>query len=102
MAREQYQSLTEQMYYILLSLLSPRCGSEITEKVLEISHERICLKPGTLYALLNTFEKDGIIQEVKIEGRKKYYTLTSVGNHMLREEYNRLQLLVLEGSAYLS
>ena len=37
MAREQFQSLTEQMYYILLALLEPRCGVDISQKAMEIS-----------------------------------------------------------------
>lgn len=34
MAREQFQSLTEQMYYILLALLEPRCGVDISQKAI--------------------------------------------------------------------
>ena len=33
MAREQFQNLTEPMYYILLSLLKERCGVDIMEAV---------------------------------------------------------------------
>ena len=36
MAREQFQSLTEQMYYILLALLEPRCGVDISQKAMEM------------------------------------------------------------------
>lgn len=41
MAREQFQSLTEQMYYILLALLEPRCGVDISQKAMEISRGRM-------------------------------------------------------------
>jgi hypothetical protein len=40
-AREQFQSLTEQMYYILLALIEPRCGVDISAKAMEISNNRI-------------------------------------------------------------
>ena len=50
MAREQFQSLTEQMYYILLALLEPRCGVDISQKAMEISRGRMQIGPGTLYA----------------------------------------------------
>ena len=52
MAREQFQSLTEQMYYILLALLEPRCGVDISQKAMEISRGRMQIGPGTLYTLL--------------------------------------------------
>lgn len=101
MAREQFQSLTEQMYYILLALLEPRCGVDISRKAMEISRDRIQIGPGTLYTLLAKFEKEGMIQEVKVEGRKKYYQITVRGRAMLEEEYRRLETLVEEGREYM-
>ncbi|WP_125142226.1 PadR family transcriptional regulator [Clostridium transplantifaecale] len=101
MAREQFQSLTEQMYYILLALLEPRCGVDISRKAMEISRDRIQIGPGTLYTLLAKFEKEDIIQEVKVEGRKKYYQITVRGRTMLQEEYRRLETLVEEGREYM-
>lgn len=101
MAREQFQSLTEQMYYILLALLEPRCGVDISRKAMEISRDRIQIGPGTLYTLLAKFEKEDIIQEVKVEGRKKYYQITVRGRMMLQEEYRRLETLVEEGREYM-
>ncbi|MCB6608838.1 helix-turn-helix transcriptional regulator [[Clostridium] symbiosum] len=101
MAREQFQSLTEQMYYILLALLEPRCGVDISRKAMEISRDRIQIGPGTLYTLLAKFEKEDMIQEVKVEGRKKYYQITVHGRTMLQEEYRRLETLVEEGREYM-
>lgn len=46
MAREQFQSLTEQMYYILLALLEPRCGVDISQKAMEISRGRMQIGPA--------------------------------------------------------
>ena len=63
MAREQFQNLTEPMYYILLSLLEERCGVDIMESVEEISRGRVKVGPGTLYALLARFEKEEMIRE---------------------------------------
>ena len=37
MAREQFQTLTEPMYYILLALTEECCGVDIMEKVRQIS-----------------------------------------------------------------
>ena len=70
MAREQFQSLTEQMYYILLALLEPRCGVDISKKAMEISQGRMEIGPGTLYTLLAKFEKEDMIKEVGTEGRR--------------------------------
>ena len=41
MAREQFQTLTEPMYYILLALTKECCGVDIMEKVSEISAGRV-------------------------------------------------------------
>lgn len=97
MAREQYQSLTEQMYYILLALLEPRCGVDISARAEEISRQRVQIGPGTLYTLLGKFESEGMIREVRNEGRRRYYQITEKGLEMLKKEYRRLQLLVEEG-----
>ena len=58
MAREQFQTLTEPMYYILLTLMEECCGVDIMEKVKEISHGRVLVGPGTLYAMLAKFEEN--------------------------------------------
>lgn len=101
MAREQYQTLTEQMYYILLALLEERCGVDISAKVLEISHGRIQIGPGTLYTLLGKFEEEKMIAEVRTEGRKRYYQITTKGTEMLKKEYERLQQQVMESQPFL-
>lgn len=90
MAREQFQTLTEPMYYILLALLEECCGVDIMEKVREISAGRVKVGPGTLYAMLAKFEENGIIVRTAQEGRKKWYRITENGKNMLEEEYERL------------
>ncbi|MDR3585755.1 MAG: helix-turn-helix transcriptional regulator [Desulfosporosinus sp.] len=72
MAREQFQNLTEPMYYILMSLLKERCGVDIMEAVDDISKGRVRVGPGTLYSLLGKFEKENMIRETEVQGRKKY------------------------------
>ena len=100
--REQYQTLTEQMYYILLALMEARCGVDISAKAMEISRRRIQVGPGTLYTLLGKFEEEKMIAEVRTEGRKRYYQITEKGLDMLKKEYQRLQMQVEEGRAYLN
>ena len=101
MPREQFQNLTEPMYYILISLIEDRCGVDIMASVEEISKGRVKVGPGTLYALLGRFEKEGIIRETEVVGRKRSYIITNKGLEILKDEYNRLILLVEDGKSFL-
>ena len=100
MAREQFQTLTEPMYYILLTLTEECCGVDIMEKVKEISHGRVLVGPGTLYAMLAKFEENGVIQMISSEGRRKSYIITEIGREMLQKEYDRLMIMVEDGQMY--
>jgi len=93
MAREQFQTLTEPMYYILLALTDECCGVDIMEKVKSISHGRVVVGPGTLYAMLAKFEENDVIELTASEGRRKSYIITEKGHQMLREEYSRLKTM---------
>ncbi len=46
MAREQFQSLSEQMYYILLALWDEQCGADISRRADELSQGRIRIGPA--------------------------------------------------------
>ena len=71
MAREKFQTLTEQMFYVLLCL-------------------RVSVGPGTLYNLLEQFAAEGYIVETKCEGRRRSYVLTEKGEERLHGEMDRL------------
>lgn len=101
MAREQFQTLTEPMYYILLTLMEECCGVDIMEKVKEISRGRVLVGPGTLYAMLAKFEENGVIQLTASEGRRKSYIITQMGREMLMREYDRLQVMAKDGERIL-
>ena len=101
MAREQFQTLTEPMYYILLALTEECCGVDIMEKVKAISHGRVLVGPGTLYAMLAKFEENGIIQMTASEGRRKSYIITELGREMLQKEYDRLMVMVEDGKHFM-
>lgn len=94
MARDQYQTLTEPMFFTLLSLDKVRNGAEITTWVNKITKGRIKLAPGTLYALLGQFLEDDLIIRVEVDKKGKYYTLTREGKELLAKEVDRLRLLV--------
>lgn len=97
MAREQFQTLTEPMYYILLALTEECCGVDIMDKVKKFSQNRVKVGPGTLYAMLSKFEKNKVIRMTTEEGRRKSYIITDKGIEMLRKEHERLKDMVRDG-----
>lgn len=100
MARDQLQTLTEPMYYILLSLYEENYGYEIMESVKEISNNRVEVGPGTLYPILGRFEKEDIIKLTSSEARRKNYIITDLGKELVEEELSRLKSLVADGEIY--
>lgn len=100
MPREQFQNLTEPMYYILMSLIEERCGVDIMASVEELSKGRVNVGPGTLYALLGRFEKEGMIRETEVVGRKRSYIITEKGLEILKDEYERLIMLIKDGKSF--
>jgi len=89
-AREKFQTLTEQMFYILLALRTECCGVDIMERVREMTEGRVVIGPGTLYSLLESFVEEGFIHETKVEGRRRSYALMVKGRLKLEEEYRRI------------
>jgi len=102
MAREQLQTLTEPMYYILLALTEECCGVDIMERVKELSGGRVTVGPGTLYAMLAKFEEKEIIRLTASEGRRKSYVITETGKEELKKEYQRLRRMVQDGDSLLA
>lgn len=99
MARKKLDTLTEQMYYLLLALHAPGHGYAIMERVRTLSHDRVQLGPGTLYTLLGRFEHEGLIALDKVEDTRKIYRLTDLGRETLEREYERLRRQVADGAA---
>lgn len=91
MAREKFQTLTEQMFYILLCLQRECCGVDVMDMVNQITQGRVVIGPGTLYSLLESFQQEGFIQETRVEGRKRSYQITVRGKLRLEEEVRRLR-----------
>lgn len=91
MARKEFETLTPQMFYILLTLYEPLCGLEIMNKVNEMTEGEIKIGAGTLYALLPRFEKEGYIYLQQEENRKKIYQITTKGKKKLDLEKERMQ-----------
>ena len=95
MAREKFQTLTEQMFYVLLTLREECCGTDV------MAQGRVTVGPGTLYNLLDSFQAAGWIMETKTEGRRRSYLITPAGEQALAEEYQRLQILSEDYRSYM-
>ena len=91
MAREKFQTLTEQMFYILLCLQRECCGVDVMDQVSRMTEGRVVIGPGTLYSLLESFRQEGFIQETRVEGRRRSYQITVKGRLQLEEEVQRLR-----------
>lgn len=90
-AREKFQTLTEQMFYILLCLQKECCGVDVMDRVARMTENRVTIGPGTLYSLLESFQTEGFIQETRVEGRRRSYQITQRGRLRLEEEVRRLR-----------
>ncbi|MCF2596532.1 PadR family transcriptional regulator [Pseudoflavonifractor phocaeensis] len=98
MGSKERGPLTEPMFYVLMSFLRrDMCGTEITEFVEQKTRGRVRLGPGTLYTLLAKFQDEGLIEETKVDGRKRTYRLTGKGWAAYREELDRLRACVADG-----
>lgn len=100
MAREQLKNLTEPMYYLLLTLYTPRHGYEIMQLIQDLTKDRVKVGAGTLYSLLSRFEKEKIIKQVDADGRRKIYQLTEKGQEILENEQKRLKMMVKDGEKF--
>lgn len=90
MPRAKFQTLTEQMFYILLCLKEECCGMDILDRVPAMTRRRVSVGSGTLYNLLEQFAQAGMIRETKVEGRRRSYILTDCGRERLEREYRRI------------
>ena len=74
MPRKTLEPLTEAMFYVLLCLhRQSMSGMEIANTVEELTRGQVRLGPGTLYALLSTFQKEGVAEKQVSEGRRIPY-----------------------------
>ena len=91
MPKKAMEVLTESMFYVLMALKSDAmCGIDIAAAIETHTDGRLKLGPATLYTSLGKFEKEGYIEEVQVEGRKRTYAITDRGLEAYREELARL------------
>ena len=94
MARKEFETLTPQMFYILVVLNVPRHGYEIMNEIMRITNDEIRVGAGTLYTLLSRFQNDGYIELVSEIDRKKIYQITKIGKYKLQEEKRKLEMQI--------
>ena len=94
MARKEFETLTPQMFYILVVLNVPRHGYEIMNEIMRITNDEIRVGAGTLYTLLSRFQNDGYIELVSEIDLKKIYQITKIGKYKLQEEKRKLEMQI--------
>ncbi len=90
MPRAKFQTMTEQMFYMLLCLKNECCGMDILDRVPAMTGGAVNVGSGTLYTLLEQFLQVGWIRETRVEGRRRSYILTPLGCEALGREYRRI------------
>jgi len=101
MARKKLKTLTEPMFYILMSLKKEKHGYMIMKWVEETTNGRVKIGAATMYTLLSRFQSEELIKLVSSHDSKKVYKITQKGLLVLEEEFNRLKLLVEDGGRYI-
>lgn len=92
--KKELETLTQPMFYLLLSLKEERYGYEIMQYIDDLTGGRVKVGPGTLYSLLARFEEERYIIMVKEIDKKKIYKISHRGNKLLLKEIERLESLL--------
>lgn len=90
--------LTEPTYYIMLALTRPLHGYAVMQRVEELSRGTVKVGPGTLYGAFVTLEQHKLIEKAGVEGRRKVYALTALGNRVLAAHAERLRMMARAGA----
>ena len=88
-----YVPMTETGFYILFCLQQEMHGYNITQKVKQMTDGQVEIGPGTMYGSLGKMEKDGLIEFVREEEKRKLYKITPVGHEVLQLEIARIKRL---------
>lgn len=91
--KKVYMPMTETAFYILLCLKEPNHGYGIVQRVEKMTDGEIRLAPGTMYGSLSKMEKDGVIQFIREEDKRKIYQITELGTEVLQIELRRIRRL---------
>lgn len=84
-------ALTEPAFFVLMALVdAPRHGYGIVQEVKELSKDRVRLRVGTLYGVLDRLVERGLVEpdrdEVHAGRLRRYYRITEDGAQVLAKE----------------
>jgi DNA-binding PadR family transcriptional regulator len=86
---------------ILTSLANgPRHGYALVQDIEGFAG--VTLGPGTLYGAISRLERQGLIEAVGLDGRKRPYRLTARGTEALESVLAELRAIVDEGTVRLA
>ena len=88
-----YIPMTETSFYILFSLQEEMHGYSIGTYVERITGGEVSISPGTVYGSLSKMEKDGLIDFIKEEEKRKIYKISDLGRIILDKEIKRIERL---------
>ena len=92
MPKRAFETLTETMFYVLLAFHRQNmCGTQVAGYVKDLTGGRVSMGPGTLYTILSSFQKEGLIEKISSQGRMITYRITPKGTQRFEEEVNRLR-----------
>ncbi len=89
--KKVYMPMTETAFYILFCLQKPNHGYGIVQTVERLTEGRVRLAPGTMYGSLSKMEKDGVIEFIREEDKRKIYVITELGDEILKIELERIK-----------
>lgn len=93
----KYLPLSEATYYVMAALDEPLHGYALMQKVDAMSEGSVAIGPGTLYGAFAALEKQGLIEKVSEQDRRKTYGLTGKGRLVLAEQVRRLATMLRNG-----
>jgi DNA-binding PadR family transcriptional regulator len=93
----KYLPLSEATYYVMAALDEPLHGYALMQKVEAMSEGQVVIGPGTLYGAFAALEKQGLIEKVSEQDRRKTYGLTAKGRLVLAEQVRRLAVMLRNG-----
>ena len=91
--KKVFVPMTETGFYILMCLQKESHGYGIIQKVDALTDGAVRISPGTMYGSLSKMEKDGLIEFVREEDKRKIYIITPLGMQVLQLEIERINRL---------
>ena len=91
--KKVYVPMTETGFYILLCLRREAHGYSIIQEVDRLTDSEVRISPGTMYGSLSKMEKDGLIEFVQEQDKRKIYQITKLGEEVLSLEMKRIKRL---------